>query len=290
MSTAITQFDPEQFKQERPKREALIEYGKKLGQQTGDWSVVEEQVDAKLVNIQELLAWWEANVRGDGRPEKTVADRGPLLSIEEAQKATGATKQQVSRWRGALCDEDSRDRYRLKLLGPVYKKVFGIVHGTQGTGMDEWYTPEKYIESARKVLDGIELDPASSDIAQETVQAERYFTMNDNALAHEWKARSVFMNPPYSTEKVFDFISKLRDELLASNVGAAILLTNALTDTSWFHIAEEVAACICFTRGRIKFIKDGEEGASPTFGQAFFYFGDEPKKFKEHFLEYGFIR
>lgn len=290
MSTAITQFDPEKFKAEQPKREALIEYGRKLGQQTGDWSIVEDQVDAKLVNIQELLAWWDSAVRGDGRPTKTNSDLNSFLTLEQAQKIAGVTQVQVSRWRGKLQDEDSRDKYRLSLLGPVYRKVFGITHGTQGSGMDEWYTPEKYIESARKVLDGIELDPASSDVAQETVQADRYFTIADNALQKSWKARSVFMNPPYSTEKVFDFISKLRDELISGDIGSAILLTNSLTDTSWFHIAEEVAASICFTRGRIKFIKDGEEGASPTFGQAFFYFGDEPEKFKEHFLEYGFIR
>lgn len=289
MSTAVSRFDPEAFKDEQPKRDALIEYGRKLGAQTGDWSVVEQQVDAKLVNIQELLAWWEENVLPQGRPEK-ISDLKSFLPLAEAQSITGATSVQVSRWKTSLRDEDAREKYRLKLLGPVYRKVFGIVHGTQGTGMDEWYTPSQYIESARNVLGRIDLDPASSDEAQETVQAKRYFTIADNAIQREWKAETVWMNPPYSTEKVFDFIKKLCDELQAGNVGSAILLTNSLTDTAWFHVAEEIASAICFTRGRIKFIKDGEAGGSPTFGQAFFYFGAEPAKFSESFLQYGFIR
>lgn len=289
MNTAVTQFDPQRFKDEQPKREAVLDWGRKLGAETGDWSPLESAADDQLAKCSELVSWWDATVRSQGEGRKEIQDRG-FLSVPEAEKLVGKTAQQVSRWRIALGDEESREAFRIKLFGPVYRKIFGITHGTQGTGMDEWYTPSKYLESARKVLGGIELDPASSVVAQEAVQAERYFTINDDALKHEWKARSVFMNPPYSTEKVFDFISKLRDELTAGHVESAILLTNALTDTSWFHIAEEVAALICFTRGRIKFIKDGEEGASPTFGQAFFYFGDEPERFKEHFLEYGFIR
>lgn len=289
MNTAVTQFQPEKFKQDRPKRDALIEYGKKLGAQTGDWSVVESSVDKMLISIQELLAWWGENVQHGGDRSKS-ADRGTCIPMREAESALGVTNQQVSRWSGALGDEDARDKYRLKLLGPVYRKVFGITHGTQDTGMDEWYTPEKYVGSARKVLGHIELDPASSAEAQETVQAKRYLTIKDNALEHEWKADTVWMNPPYSTEKVLDFILKLVSELETGNVGSAILLTNSLTDTSWFHIAEAAANLICFTRGRIKFIKEGEAGGSPTFGQAFFYFGDEPETFREHFLEHGFIR
>lgn len=289
MNTAVTQFDPERFREEQRKREALIEYGRKLGLQTGDWSLVEQEADKQLVASQELVSWWDSVVRSQGEARKEIQDRG-FLSVAEAEKLCGKTAQQVSRWRVALRDEDSREAFRQKLFGPIYRKVFGIVHGTQGTGMDEWYTPRQYIESARKVLGGIELDPASSAVAQETVQAERYYTINDNALQQPWAARSVWMNPPYSTEKVFDFIKKLTDELKAGTVGSAILLTNSLTDTSWFHVAEEIAQAICFTRGRIKFIKDGEEGASPTFGQAFFYFGEEPEEFSAEFRQYGFIR
>ena len=37
---------------------------------------------------------------------------------------------------------------------------------TQFTGEVEWYTPAAYVESARKVMCGIDLDPASNQTAQ----------------------------------------------------------------------------------------------------------------------------
>src|SRR5262245_13067731 len=39
----------------------------------------------------------------------------------------------------------------------------------------EWYTPPQYIAAARAVLGAIDLDPASSEIAQTTVQAGAFF-------------------------------------------------------------------------------------------------------------------
>lgn len=53
--------------------------------------------------LAEFVAWWREKVRGDGRPSKTVADRGQL-SATDAESLTGITKQQVSRWAKALED------------------------------------------------------------------------------------------------------------------------------------------------------------------------------------------
>src|SRR5262249_50646896 len=63
------------------------------------------------------------------------------------------------------------------------------VRGTQGTGENEWFTPTEYIEAARKVLGEIDLDPATHELAQQTIRAARFFTKADNGLEHEWHGR-----------------------------------------------------------------------------------------------------
>jgi hypothetical protein len=71
------------------------------------------------------------------------------------------------------------------------------VRGTLGTGNNQWHTPSEYIEMARDVLGGFDLDPASNLIAQETVQAVTFYTEETNGLDKEWKGR-VWCNPPYA--------------------------------------------------------------------------------------------
>ena len=50
-----------------------------------------------------------------------------------------------------------------------------------------------------------------------------------------------------------------------------------------------VADSVCFTQGRIRFRDPGGALASPTQGQAFFYFGDDTDAFKREFGPIGSI-
>lgn len=156
---------------------------------------------------------------------------------------------------------------------------------TLGTGEVEWYTPEKFIELARSVMGGIDLDPASSDLAQQTVKAERYFTKENDGLRQGWGGR-VWLNPPYSQPAISDFIGKLLDEVADGRVTQAVLLTHNFTDAAWFHKACEIADALCFTRGRIKFMGQGD---APPCGQTFYYFGQNVGGFAATFLEVGTI-
>jgi phage N-6-adenine-methyltransferase len=159
---------------------------------------------------------------------------------------------------------------------------------TNFTGQTEWYTPPEYLDLARRVLGQIDLDPASCDIAQEQVGAQRYFTPEDDGLAQPWFG-SLWVNPPYSRPAITLFVEKLVGEVRAGNVEQAILLTHNFTDTGWFHEAVCAADALCFTRGRIRFYGLEGELAAPPNGQTFFYFGDARDRFAEIFAEVGVI-
>lgn len=156
------------------------------------------------------------------------------------------------------------------------------------TGETEWYTPVEHLERARRALGAIDLDPASSDVAQERVKAAHYYTRESNGLARVWPGR-IWLNPPYAQPSIEDFIDKLIKETAAGRADQAILLTHNYTDTAWFHKAATAASLICFTRGRIAFEAPTGERAQPTQGQAFFYFGPHHGAFASNFADVGFI-
>lgn len=162
-------------------------------------------------------------------------------------------------------------------------------HRALGTGENEWYTPAKYIEMARQVMGDIDLDPATSEIAQEHIEAGAFFTKQDDGLAQDWFGR-VWLNPPYTQPEIAHFVKKLVSEIRADRVAEAIMLTHNYTDTAWFHLAESICSAICFTRGRIRFESPGGELAAPTQGQAFFYYGPNVERFRAVFGEVGFVR
>lgn len=159
-------------------------------------------------------------------------------------------------------------------------------HVSQNTGEAEWYTPAEYIEAARAVMGGIDLDPASSDEANEVVRAHRYFTAKDNGLTRAWEGR-VWLNPPYATTLIQGFAKKLCDEL--ENIEAACVLVNNATETEWFQGMASRASAVCFPRGRVRFWNPGKERAAPLQGQAVLYFGPAPDDFRRAFISVGLV-
>jgi ParB family chromosome partitioning protein len=150
----------------------------------------------------------------------------------------------------------------------------------------EWYTPPEFIERARAVLGEIDLDPATCAKAQGNVRATRYFTAEDDGLAHEWHGR-VFLNPPFA--RMAAFVEKLLAEIDAGRVFAAILLTNSNTSSTWFHRVAEDSSAICLMRGRIRFERSDRSNEQPMFSQAFLYFGPKVEKFREVFADVGLV-
>lgn len=160
---------------------------------------------------------------------------------------------------------------------------------TKLTGNNEWMTPVRFIEMARLVMGGIDIDPASNEIAQRNVKATTYFTKLDDGLSKLWIG-NVWLNPPYSRGMMDKFSFKLLEELKNGNTTSAIMLTSAATDTRWFHSLAKRSDAYCLTSGRIKFIHpNGAEGKSPPHGHAFFYFGANIVTFRSVFSSVGLV-
>lgn len=152
---------------------------------------------------------------------------------------------------------------------------------------DEWYTPEKYIESARRVLGEIDLDPASSIAAQERIKAKKFYSKDDDGLKKRWFG-NVWLNPPYSYPLVEQFTSHAISQHHKGNVKAAIILTNNCTDAGWFQSLLKRFP-VCFTAGRVSFWQPNQTSFAARQGQAFFYLGERHQLFQEVFTEYGTV-
>ena len=164
----------------------------------------------------------------------------------------------------------------------------GKAHVANNSGENEWYTPEQFIISARIVMGSIDLDPASSELANKTVQAKTFFTSNDDGLSKRWYG-SVWMNPPYAQPLISQFSKKISEAFNSGDIEQAIVLVNNATDTSWFQNMAYLSSALCFPKSRIKFIdKNGNPGA-PLQGQAILYMGKNGNDFASEFQQYGFV-
>ena len=115
------------------------------------------------------------------------------------------------------------------------------------SGDHEYYTAPRIIEAIRDLLDGIDLDPASNEIANKTVKAKTYFTKEDNGLTKDWRTyRNIWINPPFDELKPFalKFITEAK-------CGAFLGRTD-LTAT-WGATLASCCSCTFFPRVKIPF-------------------------------------
>ena len=161
-------------------------------------------------------------------------------------------------------------------------------HVSNNSGDNEWYTPKEYLDAVKSVMGCIDVDPASSQIANTIVQAATYYTVADDGRNKDWTG-NVFMNPPYAHPLIDEFTNKLISEIQSGNTKQAIVLVNNATETKWFQSLANKAAAVCFPQSRLKFWSPEKASATPLQGQACLYFGNDIKAFRSEFGKYGFV-
>jgi hypothetical protein len=161
---------------------------------------------------------------------------------------------------------------------------------------DSWFTPSRYTKMACEVMGGIELDPFSSKIANRSVQAQRYFSIEDDAFRVDWQKEgrnisSLWMNPPYGRGLINASVNTFIYYWDLGVIENAVVLVNNATETTWFQKLANRSCAICLPDKRIAFENfDGKSDKSGnTRGQIFLYFGQEVKCFRGVFSKIGVI-
>jgi len=158
------------------------------------------------------------------------------------------------------------------------------------SGTYEWYTPEWLVKLVRRAFGGtIDCDPASSHLAQQTVDATVYYTLADDGLSHPWYGKNM-LNPPYASQAIEPWLGKLVHELAVGHTTEAILITNAATEVDWFQWIAPQADRICFPDGRINFIPaPGADSSNNSYASAILYFGPNWERFRDVFRTIGMV-
>ena len=230
-STALAHYDTarkalaearsiDEVKAVRDKSEAIRIYAKQMKDKDLEINAAEIRLRAERRWGQLYADMKDAGiVAAQGRPGKNMPERNvftledlnvtPKLS-SRAQKLANVPNDDFEnaavRWRTDTLQEE-----RPVSLKAFYDLADGkerTPHVAQSTGEFEWYSPTEIVEAARKVCGEFDLDPASSDMAQQTVRAKAYYTEADDGLSLDWYGR-IWMNPPYRVRLIDQFIHRL---------------------------------------------------------------------------------
>lgn len=247
---------------------------------------LDRQVDA--AEDDGIRARWEF---GRELLAERVGKQLPKGRLEAICEATGKSRSEVQ-YRVQFAEHYATAE-QLSTVVDTFKSWTEIrdalkVHVGQNSGEYEWFTPQPYIDAAVAVMGAIDLDPASTAVANQIVKAAKFHTLDDDGLAQPWEGR-VWMNPPYSQPAVQQFAERLCDEVAQGNVTQACVLVNNATETAFFQRLASSAAALCFPSGRVQFWHPDKESAAPLQGQAVLYFGSEVEAFRREFAPFGFV-
>jgi len=164
------------------------------------------------------------------------------------------------------------------------------------SGNVEFFTPAPIIEAARLTLGRIDLDPASSVLANEHVGATHFFTESDDGLRQCWGSMAdpltVWMNMPFRRKTNAQWINKFISEFECGNVSSALCITFASTSEKWFRPL--LAHPQAYLSPRTNYLlPDGSTMRGVTKGSVVTLLTDSMKvlaRFRTHFSPLGVVK
>lgn len=240
----------------------------------------EHELKIKEVGLQAIWIIGEELYKAKQKVIEYTKDKRAPGFIDWAKNIFGWNKGNIGRYIKAYQDNEKD-----------IKKIWGHdkPHISNNSGENEWYTPEYIISAAKETMESIEIDPASCKEANKIVEADNYYTEENNGLENKWEG-NVWLNPPYAQPLINDFAKKAKKEYEDGNIRNMCVLVNNATETEWFNTFIENATLICFLKSRVKFIdKNGEPSGAPLQGQAVIYYGKRKQAFIKNFTDKGFI-
>ena len=190
----------------------------------------------------------------------------------------------------------------------------------QNSGCVEWYTPKWITDLCAELMGGIDLDPASCEVANKFVGAKNFYTKEDDGLHKDWFG-NVFMNHPFGKPEVAckrsksepskflcnkercksrgyhnesyvpgnaDWINKLVNEYENDHFRRGCALTFASTSEGWFKPLYQFPHCWLYDR--VNFIDaSGNEIKGAPKGCVISFPGIEIQKIHKLFSKYGHV-
>lgn len=258
--------------------------------------IAEAVLDAEM-RLGELRASVPRSAGGDRKSEKIKIRNDAKFEspLQEFDEKANIKKDDAARFEAIAkhpdiveqAKADARDEGRIVTRQDVLNAISDEKkkpHIAYNSGNNEWYTPTEIIEAAREVMGSIDLDPASSDIANEVVKAGTYYTAEDNGLVRPWFG-NIWLNPPYASDLIGRFIDRLIEA--RADYKQSIVLVNNATETRWFSSVVEISSAIVFPTSRVKFYMPNKQTGAPLQGQAILYIGDNAERFLESFSCFG---
>jgi phage N-6-adenine-methyltransferase len=136
----------------------------------------------------------------------------------------------------------------------------------------DWETPPALFKQLDRLLGPFTLDAAASS---GNSLCKRY--ISDNALAAPWRAKRVWLNPPYGRD-VGLWVKKAYEEVWdKGNATLVACLLPARTDTQWWHdLVLPHASEVHLIKGRVGFLLGGKKQAPAPFPSAVVVFASYP--------------